>query len=130
MEEYTRHSVAEANAAHFQVVRCVESVPFTEGDGTFEWEYCHPAALLELMVEQSPRLRALYAQAASKHLLGQWSLVVAFDEYVPGSKFALDRNRKSMNGIGCGQTSKGRSAEAKECAKTKIRAKARGKGWG
>jgi hypothetical protein len=79
-------------------VRCVETMPLTTG-GTFEWEFADPGKLLANMVDRSPALNLLFAEAASKHppsIERPWSLVVGFDEFTPGDKLKVDNRRKTM----------------------------------
>ena len=70
----------------------------TYDDGSpFDWEICHPSMLLQTMVRRSPLLQDAYGRAANMRRDEPWHLVIGFDEYVPGSKFLIDTNRKSMN---------------------------------
>ena len=81
----------------FEKVRHVEACPRIDG-GVFNWEFCNPGLQMVLLIEGRPKLRRLYERAvATRGSSEPWTLIVAFDEYVPGNKFALDSNRKSMN---------------------------------
>ena len=42
-------------------------------------------------------MQEAYARCANMKRDSPWNLVIGFDEYVPGSKFLVDTNRKAMN---------------------------------
>ena len=86
----------EASLALFEGVKHIEKLTLVDGN-EWDWELCHPSFLLEKSVAASETLQDLFLQGAVEMQDRPWSLVVAFDEYVPGSKFNLDTNRKSMN---------------------------------
>lgn len=52
---------------------------------------------MAMMINESPALQEVYAAVANRMRDDPCSLVLTFDEYVPGSKGRLDTNRKSMN---------------------------------
>ena len=85
------------DAKLFAKVRHVEACPTIDG-GVFNWEFCNPGLQMVLFIEGRPKLRRLYERVvATRGSSEPWNLIVAFDEYVPGNKYVLDTNRKSMN---------------------------------
>ena len=80
----------DASDARWLLVRHAETLPTTDG-GTFEWEFCNPNLLMAMMINDSPALQEVYAKVADKMRDDPCSLVITFDEYVPGSKRAQSR---------------------------------------
>ena len=96
-----RHNISDwdmraARGCKFAELRHVENVTLEDGS-MFEWEIAHPSLLLASFVESSPVLQSMYAKVANANRETPWRLVIGFDEYVPGSKFLIDSNRKAMN---------------------------------
>ena len=87
---------SDAVDARWLAVRHTEAMPTNDGD-QFEWEFCNPNLLMAMMINESPALQEVYAVLANKMRDDPCSLVLAFDEYVPGSKQRPETNRKSMN---------------------------------
>ena len=85
-----------ANTVFFESVKHVEELPMNNGD-VFRWEMCHPCRLIAAMVSESPQLEKLFTEVANKRRASEWSLMIAFDEYVPGDYKRPESNRKSMN---------------------------------
>ena len=82
----------------FVSLRHIEHVPLAHG-GNFEWEFADPNRLLASIVEHSPGLTAMYADAVRRSppsMEHPWSLVVGFDEFTPGNKLQSDNRRKCM----------------------------------
>ena len=86
----------DVSHARWLLVRHGETLPTTDG-GTFEWEFCNPNLLMAMMINDSPALQEVYANVANKMRDDPCSLVITFDEYVPGSLKRQVTNRKSMN---------------------------------
>ena len=85
-------------ALRFESVRCIESMPLIEG-GFVDWEFADPNTLLVSLVEHSPALNRLFTEAvriSPPSVVKPWSLVVGFDEFVPGNKLKVDNRRKTM----------------------------------
>jgi hypothetical protein len=95
-QKATRQILRRAQKVAFKELKHVERIPL-EGGRHHDWELCHPTLLLAEAVQRSALMQSLYAPVANAKRDEEWSLVVAFDEYVPGSKFQLETNRKSMN---------------------------------
>ena len=63
----------------------MHALPTTDGR-EFIWELCNPNLLMGMLINESPALQEVYAAVANKMRDDPCSLVVTFDEYVPGSK--------------------------------------------
>ena len=85
-----------ANAVFFESVKHVEHLPMNNGD-VFRWEMCHPCRLIAAMVSECPQLNKLFTEVANKRRDSAWSLMITFDEYVPGDWRRPESNRKNMN---------------------------------
>lgn len=97
--EVSEKDVLQATLSHFDEIAVREKIQLNDGT-TFTWEFCDPNLLLAKMVEGSADLMGLYRDALLKHPCTEaspWSLIVGFDEYVPGNKLAQDNRRKVMN---------------------------------
>jgi hypothetical protein len=82
----------------FEKVRHVEDVPLVSG-GSFSWEFADPGKLLSSALDESPGLRQVFSDAAERcppTISTPWSLLVGFDEFVPGNKLNFDNRRKMM----------------------------------
>ena len=86
----------DASESRWHLVKQTEALPTTDGR-QFIWEFCNPNLLMAMLINESPALQEVYAAIANKMRDDPCSLVLAFDEYVPGSKMNQDTNRKSMN---------------------------------
>ena len=60
------------------------------------WEYCEPCLLLTRALEGSPQLQKMYDAAFAASSGNAWNLVLAFDEFTPGSLHKPNNERKSM----------------------------------
>ncbi len=63
------------------------------------WEFADPNKLLASAVNESPGLRGLFAAAIARKPPSfdrPWSLIIGFDEFVPGNKLSVDNRRKTM----------------------------------
>ena len=95
-----KRALSDARQARFSSI--YTTLPLeVEADGSvWQWPLCHPGHLLTRMVAESPTLQAAFAGALQKFPCSQdapWSLMVGFDEFVPGNKLRLQNHRKSMN---------------------------------
>jgi hypothetical protein len=73
-------------------------MPLIEG-GFVDWEFADPNTLLVSLVEHSSALNRLFTEAvriSPPSVVKPWSLVVGFDEFVPGNKLKVDNRRKTM----------------------------------
>ena len=96
--EHLRKKMADANRSKFEEIRHSVELPLTEG-GTCMWHFLDPAKLLATLIEESPASQRLYTQAWQRSPpspQNPWSLVVAYDEFIPGNKLATDHTRKIM----------------------------------
>jgi hypothetical protein len=79
-------------------LRCIEHVPCV--DGSFiDWEFADPNRLFAEAVEHCPGLAAMISDAIRRSppsMACPWSLIVGFDEFVPGNKLQADNRRKAM----------------------------------
>jgi hypothetical protein len=92
------HLTSNMIALRFDSVKRIESMPLIEG-GFVDWEFADPNTLLANLVEHSPALNRLFTEAvriSPPSVVKPWSLVVGFDEFVPGNKLKVDNRRKSM----------------------------------
>ena len=92
----SRASVLKENTRLYDQIKQESTIVLDDGE-EWTWEFLHPTRLLRLLIDNSPDLRLIYARQAAIMKQKSWKLVIAFDEYIPGSKFHLDSNRKAMN---------------------------------
>ena len=72
----------------------------TVGGGQWQWHLCQPNLLFSTMVSESKPLQTLLKEtflSSPSSRERPWSLVVGFDEFVPGNKLQLQPSRKAMN---------------------------------
>ena len=84
----------------FNQVRHIIDMPLKKGVGTFKWELADPNLLLVLLLGKCPELAAAFGAAANVKeptFDNPWSLIVGFDEYIPGNKLSYKNRRKCMN---------------------------------
>ena len=91
-----RH-LAEVNSAAFKTLGW--EVPVLLADGRqWIWKLLDPCKTLAAIVEKSPGMQALYAQAWRRTPptpATPWRVVLGFDEFTPGNKQSLDQTRKT-----------------------------------
>ena len=88
LESVGYRAIKDANNEYFREVACTIELDLL-GGGTFKWELCDPGRLLAFMIESSPQLMEVWAELANSREINcdnPLSLIVAFDEYTPGSK--------------------------------------------
>ena len=82
--------------AGFEAIRVSESFILEDGS-EWTWDYCEPCLLLAKALEASEPLQSMYDRAfAASPGGGAWHLVIAFDEFTPGSLHKPVNLRKSM----------------------------------
>ena len=95
----SRQKLSSARHARLdEVVRVIEVE--TVGGGQWQWHLCQPNLLFSTMVSESKPLQTLLKEAFLSSPSSRerpWSLVVGFDEFVPGNKLQLQPSRKAMN---------------------------------
>jgi hypothetical protein len=92
------HRLRRVNLDIFMSVRHVEKM-FLSGGGEFDWEFADPAKLMGVVLNRNLNLQDVYLRALAEHPCSPekpWSIVVGFDEFVPGDKLHLDNRRKAM----------------------------------
>ena len=92
-----RH-LAELNSAAFKTLGWEVPVRLTDGR-QWIWRLLDPCKTLAAIVEKSPGMQALYAQAWRRTPptpATPWRVVLGFDEFTPGNKQSLDQTRKTM----------------------------------
>ena len=92
-----RH-LAEVNSAAFKTLGWEVPVLLTDGR-QWIWKLLDPCKTLAAIVEKSPGMQALYAQAWRRTPptpATPWRVVLGFDEFTPGNKQSLDQTRKTM----------------------------------
>lgn len=97
-ESTMRKHMMDANRADFERIAHTIELPLLEG-GTWLWTFIDPSHLLVSLVNASPSLGQLYANAWRRSPPSPqrpWSLIVAFDEFTPGNKLQTDQTRKTM----------------------------------
>ena len=87
-------------ALHQKMSACLryDSLPPTAG-GEVEITWADPMKLMQVCLESSRNLRDLYSTAAVHKpptMSSPWSIVLTFDEYMPGNKFLGARNRHEL----------------------------------
>jgi hypothetical protein len=79
-------------------LRCIENVLCADGSH-IEWEFVDPNRMFAEAVDHSPGLAAMVSDAvrlSPPSMARPWSLIVGFDEFVPGNKLQADNRRKAM----------------------------------
>ena len=95
----SKRAIYAANQIQFEKVGHTELVELTTGGDPFVWEFAEPNLLIQEMVNQSPSLQDIYAQAARRCGCSPdnpWEMIIGFDEYTPGSKMKPKSNKKVM----------------------------------
>ncbi len=90
-------AVAENKSALTGLVHEVD-LPLARG-GTWKWSFFDPGKLLADLVSRSPALQEAYHSAMHRNPptpSRPWSLIIAWDEFIPGNKLATDQTRKTM----------------------------------
>ena len=93
----TDWAVKEAHMRRFETVRCEIELP--AGDSSLTWHLAHPCKALELLVSESDELQRWFAAALKKKPCSHarpWSLLLGWDEFVPGNKLNPQPARKTM----------------------------------
>ena len=96
----SRNAVTDVAQARFALVCKQLLLPRCGGGDPVKVELCDPNHLMGRLLSESPTLQTWFADALLKHPCSvdrPWSLVVGWDEHVPGNKLALQNSRKSMN---------------------------------
>jgi len=94
-----RSRLIEANQAVLLQHLAVDVMPVVGGGDGFRWEYLSPASWMSSLIARSAALQRLFACALTRTPCTDsqpWSLVVGFDEFIPGNKLAVDNCRKCM----------------------------------
>jgi hypothetical protein len=95
--QWDRHVLGEANQELFHRIKCADAVQMS--GVPWSWLYVDPGKLLTVLLSESAALQCLYDEAWARSPAtpqAPWSLVVAYDEFVPGNKLSTDQTRKSM----------------------------------
>ena len=90
--------LAELNSAAFETLGWEVPVLLTDGR-QWIWRLLDPCKTLAAILEKSPGMQALYAQAWRRTPptpATPWRIVLGFDEFTPGNKQSLDQTRKTM----------------------------------
>ena len=96
--QWDRHVLGEANQETFHRIKCEDAVRMCSGV-PWSWWYVDPGKLLTVLLGESAALQGLYDDAWARSPAtpqAPWSLVVAYDEFVPGNKLSTDQTRKTM----------------------------------
>ena len=96
--EWDRKVLGQANHQLFHRIKCVDDVRTLSGT-SWSWIYVDPCMLLTVLLTESAALQALYTEAWARSPAtprNPWSLLVAYDEFVPGNKLSTDQARKTM----------------------------------
>ncbi len=95
---WDRNVLSQANQEVFHGIKCVDEVRLVSG-ALCSWTYADPCKLLTVLLSESVALQGLYDDAWARSPpapAAPWSLVVAYDEFVPGNKLSADQARKTM----------------------------------
>ena len=82
----------------FDNMAVTEEIVLENGE-LFAWEYTEPVLLMQASLDVSPELQNRYAETLQMHpgtLEQPWSLVLGFDELVPGDKLSGITSKKTM----------------------------------
>ena len=93
----SRWDVEGAHMRRYEQVRCQIDLP--SGDGSVAWHLSHPNKALALLVSESVHLQRWFAAALAARPCTQaqpWSLLMGWDEFVPGNKLNPQPRRKTM----------------------------------
>ena len=86
-------TLRDAGQARFTNMRQTIALPLTSG-GEWVWEFCNPNLLVCRLVSESQKLQCWFAEALERHPTLPWTLLIGFDEFVPGNKLKLHNARK------------------------------------
>ena len=92
--------LTDARQARFASIHTTIPLDLVVGDEIWQWPLCHPGHLLTRLVGESRMLQNLFAASLLASPCSKekpWSLLIGFDEFVPGNKLQLQNHRKSMN---------------------------------
>ena len=95
----TRKTLAAVNHAALKNIVREFYMESLSGDQPVHMTMAEPSKLLAMVVAESPALQDLYAAAWRRSPARPdrpWSLVLGFDEFVPGNKLSCDHARKTM----------------------------------
>jgi hypothetical protein len=95
---WDRAVLGEVNQELFHRIKCSDAVRLLSGV-PWSWLYVDPGKLLTVLLSESAALQGLYDEAWARSpatIQAPWSLVVAYDEFVPGNKLSTDQTRKTM----------------------------------
>jgi len=93
-----RNKMRDATKAELNKVLACSRLPLKDGTD-WVWHFMDPGKLLQTLLAESPSLRQLVSTIWSRSpctLDSPWSLVVGFDEFIPGNKLSTDQSRKTM----------------------------------
>jgi hypothetical protein len=96
--EHVRRVLRESNQSSVSEMMRSFELPLLKG-GTYTLHFVDPGLLLAALLQDSAALRDLYTAAWNRSPSSPdrpWSLVVAFDEFMPGNKLSTDQARKTM----------------------------------
>lgn len=96
--ERMRAVLKGANHAFMAGMVCERELESTSGPPV-DLVFADPGKLLASLVEESPALQDVYAEAWARSPSSPdrpWSMVVGFDEFTPGNKLSCDHARKTM----------------------------------
>jgi len=96
--QWDRVVLGKANQELFHSIKCADEVRMVSG-GPWSWIYADPCKLLTVLLSESVALQGLFDEAWARSPAtpaAPWSLVVAYDEFVPGNKLSVDHARKTM----------------------------------
>ena len=52
-------------------IGCVETLPYAEGDGQFQWHFAEPTRLVAVMVEECPVMQSIFEERLAVHPLSR-----------------------------------------------------------
>lgn len=95
-------TLRRANREVFNLHCVVEPLATTDGH-PFAWQYLAPDSWMVALLDRKPHLNTLFAEAWRRRPATAerpWSLVLGFDEFVPGNKLQVD-NRTAASHPSC-----------------------------
>jgi len=94
-----RNQLLRENQSALSGMWCHVDVPCSTGGQPFRFGFVDPGKLLARILSDSPALQDLYLAAWNRSPASferPWSIVIGFDEFIPGSKLSCDHSRKAM----------------------------------
>ena len=97
-ETWSRRRLSKIALEIMGRIGCVETLPYAEGDGQFQWDFAEPTRLVAVMVEECPVLQSIFEERLAVHPLSpdrQWNVILYGDEITPGNQVKAGNHRNN-----------------------------------